>query len=88
MKATAARISTYTFLVLTFSIALIAQGTTASLSGVVKDQAGKPVPNAKVSLKNVSTGQTAEPKQTRKGTITSQIGRECPAHTATDPCIR
>ena len=61
MNAPIARIfSTYICLVLSFSIAVVAQGTTASLSGTVKEPSGKPVPNAKVSLKNVSTGQTAE----------------------------
>jgi len=37
-----------------------AQNTTADLSGSVNDASGVPVPNAKVSLKNVSTGQTSE----------------------------
>jgi len=68
VKATAARMfSTYVFLVLSFSIAVVAQGTTAALSGAVKDQAGKPVPNAKVSLKNISTGQTAETQADAQG---------------------
>ena len=68
MKATAARMfSTTIILVLSFSIAVVAQGTTASLSGTVKDQAGKPVPSAKISLKNFSTGQTAETQADAQG---------------------
>lgn len=35
-----------------------AQNATADLSGTVKDAFGAPVPNAKVSLKNLSTAQT------------------------------
>jgi hypothetical protein len=67
VKATAARlISVQVLLALSFSIVVIAQ-TTESLSGAVKDQAGKPVANAKVSLKNVSTGQRAETQVDAQG---------------------
>jgi hypothetical protein len=61
VKATPTRrISAYTVVALIVSIAAMAQGSGNSLSGVVKDSTGKPVPNARVSLKNVSTAQTAE----------------------------
>src|SRR5579864_6358661 len=59
--------STTIILVLSFSIAVVAQRTTASLSGTVKDQDGKPVPSAKISLKNLSTGQTAETQADAQG---------------------
>jgi hypothetical protein len=38
---------------------LAAQDTNAGLSGTVNDSAGKAVPNLKVSIKNVATGQAA-----------------------------
>ena len=39
---------------------LVGAQTTTTLSGTVKDPKGTPVPSAKVSLKNSSTGQTTE----------------------------
>jgi hypothetical protein len=44
-------------LVLSFSIVLVAQST-PPVSGTITDQTGKPVRNAKVTLKNTSTSQT------------------------------
>ena len=38
----------------------MAQVATSAVSGTVKDDAGKPVPNAKISLKSVDTGKIAE----------------------------
>jgi hypothetical protein len=59
VKATAARlVPAFLCCFLSFPIGVVAQS--ATVSGAVTDQTGKPVPNAKVSLKNVSTGQTAE----------------------------
>ncbi|HET8824973.1 MAG TPA: carboxypeptidase-like regulatory domain-containing protein [Terriglobales bacterium] len=60
MKRTAARvIPAQIFLGFVLSTLVIAQSTT-TLSGTVKDAKGAPVPSAKVSLKNSSTGQTTE----------------------------
>lgn len=67
MKSTAVRlVATSISLVLSFSILVIAQ-TTTSVSGMVKDDTGKPVPNAKISLKNVSNGKTAETQSDAQG---------------------
>ena len=58
MKRTAARlIPAPIFLAFLLSSLATAQ-TTTTLSGTVKDAKGSPVPSAKVSLKNSSTGQT------------------------------
>jgi hypothetical protein len=44
-----------------------AQTTPAGLSGTVNDASGVPVPNAKVSLKNVSTGQSNQVQADAQG---------------------
>lgn len=44
-----------------------AQNTTTDLSGTVNDASGVPVPNAKVSLKNASSGQTSEVQADAQG---------------------
>lgn len=66
VNATVVRVPAYIVVLLSLSIALMAQDT-ASVSGQVTDQAGKPVANAKVSLKNVSTGQTADTQGDAQG---------------------
>lgn len=44
-----------------------AQNATADLSGTVNDASGAPVPNAKVSLKNLTTGQSNEVQADAQG---------------------
>lgn len=67
MKRAAARvIRAQIFLTFVLSTLVIAQ-TTTTLSGMVKDAKGAPVPSAKISLKNSSTGQTVESKADAQG---------------------
>jgi len=65
VKATAARL-TLCVVFLSLSTAGIAQNT-ASVSGTVKDGTGKPVPNAKVSLKSVATSKITETQSDAQG---------------------
>jgi Carboxypeptidase regulatory-like domain len=48
------------FLSLLLSVASRAQDARAALSGTILDTAGKAVPNAKISVKNIATGQAVE----------------------------
>ena len=50
--------------------ALPAQETTATLSGTVTDHTGRAMPDAKVSIKNVSTGQSTEIQTNSDGLYT------------------
>src|SRR5215470_4104806 len=46
---------------------LTAQTSGAALSGIVTDPLGKPLPNARISLKNAATGQTIETRSRSTG---------------------
>ena len=49
------------------SHSLLAQDSTATLSGTVVDSSGKALPNIKISVKNVNTSQTAETQSDADG---------------------
>ncbi len=49
------------------AIPLSAQDATATLSGIVTDSAGKILPNAKVSVKDLTTGQSADTQTLSSG---------------------
>ena len=69
MKRTAAKlVFGFGFLILVFLIAnpLRAQAS-AKLSGTITDSSGKTVPNAKVSIKNIETGQSTETQTNSTG---------------------
>lgn len=66
MKGASARTTTYVVIFLSFSIGALAQGG-VPVSGIVTDANGKPVPNARVTLKNTDTGQTTEAQADSQG---------------------
>jgi len=67
------RVPRYLVVLLSFSIAMTAQNI-ASVSGIITDQTGKPVANAEISLKNVSTGQIADTQSDAQGKYLLSIG--------------
>jgi hypothetical protein len=73
MKAKAAKVVFNLALVLILILSanpLHAQEATATLSGTVTDASGKVLPNAKVSVKNLSTGQTTQTQTDSAGLYT------------------
>jgi Carboxypeptidase regulatory-like domain len=54
-------------LLLSFSVALRAQNSGATLSGTITDQSGSPVANARVSVSNIFSGQTVETRSDASG---------------------
>jgi len=60
VKTKAARALRVPLLVVFCACVATAQAPTADLSGTVQDASGGPVANAKVSLKNVTSGETSE----------------------------
>jgi Carboxypeptidase regulatory-like domain len=72
VKATWARLMPL-LVVCCFCISIGMAQTSASVSGTITDQAGKPIPNAKVTLKNISTGQTAEAQADAQGKYTFSV---------------
>lgn len=67
MKAKAARALWVSLLFALGVCAATAQNSTADLSGTVNDASGALLPSAKVSLKNVTTGQTNEVQTDAQG---------------------
>ena len=61
-------ISAQVIFILSFSLIALAQGATSAVSGTVKDNPGKPVPNAKISLKSLATGKITETHTNIQGT--------------------
>jgi Carboxypeptidase regulatory-like domain len=60
----AAQMLLFSFLI---AVTLQAQGSSATLSGTITDPLGSPVPNASVSVKNVSSGQTGKARADSAG---------------------
>ena len=54
-------------LLLSFSVALCAQNSGATLSGTITDQSGSPVAHARVSVSNIFSGQTVETRSDASG---------------------
>lgn len=67
MKTKAARAPRVFLLLALWVCAASAQNPTAGLSGTVDDASGAPIPQAKVSLKDVSTGQSNEVEADAQG---------------------
>jgi Carboxypeptidase regulatory-like domain len=61
-----------------FEHPLLAQQSTAILTGSVTDSSGKPLPNVKISVKNVATGETTATETDSAGqyNLTSLAGEE------------
>lgn len=55
------------FLSLISTVPVLAQDQTAGLKGTVSDSSGKAIPNAKITIKNLSTGQTTEAQSDSSG---------------------
>ncbi len=70
MKPNSARLTFCCFLFFCVSGFLNAQ-TAATLTGIIKDDSGKPIPNAAVSVKNVASGKSAEVRTASDGTYSA-----------------
>jgi hypothetical protein len=57
------------FLFLALSVTASAQYTTAGLGGTISDNSGSPVPEAKVSVRNIATGFSATTTSGEDGTF-------------------
>jgi hypothetical protein len=67
MPASRRLVCAFVFLSLISEVPLIAQDQPASLTGTVNDSSGRAIPNAKITIKNVGTGQVTEAQSDLSG---------------------
>jgi hypothetical protein len=71
MHPKAVMVAVFVLLFLAVNTRSVAQQSGATLSGAVSDASGQPLPNAKVSLKNIATGQATEVQTDASGNFTA-----------------